>query len=235
MKAVSSPNTEPKFYEMEECFEQNCIPNTIVNAITCDDSIDEVQDADMTGEENGELQDSANCCLYEPLPIASQSSSDSQTIVSRRDVVCYGDMWSPFADRSIWAKQECASTFKRDAGPPSSKFKGLVGAKVDADIFSNQAMSLTSLISPSMLQSSRARLPFDFHPEDEFGFDRNDDISDCLDIGILNEEVATGNEEDDDEEDMLSFTGIGIISDDRIARMIDHCNDDVLDAMQPSK
>jgi hypothetical protein len=239
MKAAASPSTEPKFYEMETCVGQVGFPKAKVNAITCDESIEEesieeVQDADMTGEKSGELeqQDSASFCPHEPITIVSPSCAHS--VVSLHDGVSHDDILFPFSYRSIWTKSEGFATCKRDAGPSSSKFNGLIGAKVDADIFSNQAVSLSSLISPGLFQSSRARLPFDTHPIDEWGLERNEDISDCLDIGIMNEEVASGDEEDDD--DMLSVAGIGIISDDRISRMIDkYCIEDVLVATHPSK
>ena len=230
MKAAASPSTEPKFYEMETCVEQVGFPKGVVNPITCDDRIEEDQDADMTGEE-GEQQDSESCRLYEPIPIVSPSSFHS---VVSRNIVSHDDILFPISDRLIWSKPEAFATCKREAGPSLSKFDGLVGTKVDADIFPNQNVSLASLLSPGVYQLTRTRLPFDFHPEDEWGLERNEDIRDCLDNGIMSEEVATWNEDEDD--DVLSFAGIGIISDDRVSRMIDkYCNEDEVVETLPSK
>jgi len=194
MKAAASPSTEPRFYEMKHC------PEDAVSFLQ--ESSDKVMDMDcaedrvlvgedeMDQEEVGEVnytgEDAFQTTLLGEMPT---TISPSSSLVGKPIFGGLSEKESlmPLNDRS----------------PP--KFESVTFSKNDRNMSSSQALSLASLLSPPLTQSS---LPFEFPFEAvdwELG-KADEGMSDCLDLAIMNEEV--------EEDDLLSFSceGTGIVS-----------------------
>ena len=243
MKAAASPNTEPKFYHMEPCVERDDMAHAHVDANAFDDNVEDIYIA--RGGRVEDLQqfddeESIGGSIDESPAVVTPSSSHSG--IFQYEVVGQDGIFLPLAERSITTKFDGVTSSKHDysIAPSrfetitpskydphfsSSKFEGLAPSKYDPIVSSSQAMTLASLLSPPIYQCSR--LP----PEDEWCLGRSDDISDCLDLGIMDDDVVSDDAAEEEDDDMLSLTE----TDDHINKIINkYCDDDVLVATQPT-
>jgi len=194
MKAAASPSTEPRFYEMKHCSEGavRFPQESSDKAMDMDCAEDRVLvgENEMEQEEEGEVNYTGNDAFQTtllgemPTTISPSSSLVGKPIFGG---LSENESLMPLNDRS----------------PP--KFESVTFSKNDRNMSSSQALSLASLLSPPLTQSS---LPFEFPFEAvdwELG-KADEGMSDCLDLAIMNEEV--------EEDDLLSFSceGTGIVS-----------------------